>query len=250
MATGPKPTPFIIAQSVQAGLKIPAIEIDPWRNFVRGAYIFASDIDKLGMSFQTWKEPLLASRDVMVESTRQNFAMQGRPSWKPLQKSTIKNRLYMGYPRGPILERSGRLRKAATRKNIWDIVSGVGRPGVDMLRLRTEFFDQLAPYGYFHQFGAGVRRRKSVGMITGTFGQTGLARPGGEGFAIGGGFNIYQRRLRAEAGDDLRVFRLPPRPFIQMTLTEEAEIYAIFVAYMVKRAEKYWGPDVEGLGMF
>lgn len=249
MPTGPKPTPFIIAQSVQAGLKIPAIEIDPWRNFVRGAYVFASDIDKLGMSFQTWREPLMASRDIIVASTRENFAQQGRPKWKELKKTTVKNRLYMGYARGPILDRSSKLRKAATRKNIWEVVSGVGRPGVDMLRLRTDFFDQLAPYGYFHQFGAGVRRRKSVGMITGTFGQTGLARPGTEGVSIGGGFNIFQRGLRIEAGDDQRVFRLPPRPFIQMTIEDEAEIYSAFFAYVVKKAEKYWGPDVEGLGM-
>lgn len=245
----PRPTPFIISEAVTSGLKIPAIQIDPWLNFVRGAYIFASDIDKLSMGFKSWRKPLLEARDtVVVPSIIQNFNQEGRPKWKPLTARTIKNRLYTGFPRGPILQRTRRLEKAATRKNIWEVTSGVGREGVDMLRLRTEYFDGLVPYAYFHQVGAGVRQGRRFGQIAGFIGPSGkfLQFPG---IKIGSGFNIESVPARAELGEETRTFRLPARPFIQMTIQEEAEIYTIFYNFMSKQVEKFWGPDVEGLGM-
>lgn len=235
----PRPTPFIVAESVQRGLKIPAIQIDPWLNFVRGAYIFASDIDKLSMGFKSWRKPLLEARDtVVVPSVIANFASEGRPRWKELAPQTLQNRMYMGFARGPILQRTRRLERAATRKNIWEVTSGVGREGVDMLRLRTEFFDGLVPYGYFHQVGAGVRRGRIVGDVRGKI--------SGQSFS---GFQFRHREANAAAGAETRTFRLPARPFFQLTIQEEAEIYTIFYNFMSQQVDKFWGPDVEGLGM-
>jgi len=234
----PRPTPFVISDAVTRGLKIPAIEIDPWLNFVRGAYIFASDIDKLSMSFKTWRKPLLEARDaVVVPSIIQNFDVEGRPKWKPLLPQTIQNRLYMGFSRGPILNRTGRLRRAATRKNIWEVVSAVGREGVDMLALRTEFLDGLAPYAYFHQVGAGTRRGRIVGDVRTRISQSGASST-----------QFRHREANPAFGGDTRTFRLPPRPFIQLTPQDEVEIYGIFYNFMSDQVSKHWGPDVEGLG--
>lgn len=234
----PRPTPFVISQAVQSGLSIPAIEIDPRLNFVQGAFLFASDIDKMGMAFKTWKKPLSEARDaVVIPSVRKNFSAEGRPKWQPLAARTIANRMYMGYPRGPILERSGRLRKAATRKNIWELVSAVGRDGYDMLSLRTTFLDGLVPYAEFHQMGAGVRRGRKFGTMKGNISASGSFS----------GFKFQSEKARAELGQDTRTFRLAPRPFIQLTLDEEVEIYGIFFNYMSDQVDKYWGPESRGL---
>ena len=150
----------------------------------------------------------------------------------------------MGFPRGPILDRSGKLRRAATRKNIWDVVSAVGREGVDMLRLRTEYLDQLVKYAYFHQFGAGVRRGRMITNISGRIGQSGKFRPY-PGIKIGSGFNIIRREANP-INEETRTFRLPPRPFLNLDVTEEMEIYGIFAAFMMEKVNDHWGPDTEG----
>lgn len=239
----PRPSPFMISTAITGtgrggsgqfvgGLSIPAVSIDPRFNFVRGAFIFASDIDKLGMSFKSWREPLEQSRDlVIIPSIKKNFASQGRPAWKPLKKSTIKNRLYMGYPRGPILVRSGRLKTIATRKNIWEIASEMSgsEGGADMLKLRTIFLDQAVPYAQFHQLGARIPRKRIVRSIRGTITSSGDLVPGGTGGGSSG--------------------KLPARPFIQLTQDEEVEIYNIFYSFMVKMVDKFWPPESQGLGL-
>lgn len=233
----PRPTPFIISQSVVTGLKIPAIEIDPRNNFVQGAFLFASDIDKLDMKFKTWKEPLQQSRDeVVIPSVRENFDQEGRPKWTPLKPQTLQNRMYMGYARGPILDRSGRLRRIATQKNIWSIVSGVGREGADMLSLNVNYLDGKVPYAEFHQLGAGVRRGRRVGDIQKRITSSGKTTS-----------RFRHREANPALGGDIRTFRLPPRPFIQLTVEEEAEIYTIFFNFMSRQVDKYWGPRDEGL---
>jgi phage gpG-like protein len=228
----------MLSQAVQSGLKIPAIEIDPRFNFVQGAFLFASDIDKMEMGFKTWRKPLIEARDaVVIPSVRKNFDSEGRPKWQALTSGTIQNRLYMGYPRGPILHRSGRLRKAATRKNIWELVNAVGNQGYDMLSLRTTYLDGLVPYAEFHQLGAGTRRNRVIGRIKGSISQTGEF----------GGFNFRFDPAKPEKGEDTRTFRMPPRPFIQLTVDEEVEIYGIFFNFMSDQVDKYWGPESRGL---
>lgn len=233
----PRPSPFMLANAVTSGLKIPAIEIDPRLNFVQGAFLFASDIDKMEMGFKSWKIPLTEARDrVVIPSVRQNFEQEGRPKWTPLKASTVQNRLYMGFSRGPILERTSRLKRVATRKNIWELVSGVGREGYDMLSLRTTVLDQAVPYAEFHQLGAGMRRGRIVGQIKTTISRSGKTTS-----------KFKHREANPLTGGDTRSFRLVPRPFIQLTLDEEVEIYEIFFAFMDRQADKFWGPESKGL---
>lgn len=241
----PRPSPFVIAEAVQAGLKIPAVQIDPRNNFVQGAFIFASDIDKMQMGFKSWRVPLAEVRDeIVIPSVRKNFEAEGRPKWIALKAATIKNRLYMGFPRGPILVRTGRLKRAATKKNIWELTSAVGREGYDMLKLRTTYLDQMAPYAEFHQLGARHVTRS--------------LRGGGSNFYVSG----LQAKITGQRATDIGTSYksisdptstggplLPARPFIQLTVDEEAQIYTVFFAFMSRQVDKFWGPESRGLGL-
>lgn len=244
----PKPTPFMISEAVVRGLAIPAIQIDPRLNFVRGAYIFASDIQLLDLNLRTFRSPLEKARDlVVIPAIKQNFEEQGRPPWKRLTKKTIYNRLIEGYPRGPILDKSGRLKRAATKKNIWNITSAIGRQGYDMLQLRTVYFDQLVPYGVFHQFGSNPPESRTVRSLHGGIGRggktynydvTGMAHAFASrhlGFA--GSFSIRgKNELYPSSGG-----KMPARPFISITLDDEIEIYNIFTTYLTTQVNKFWG---------
>lgn len=215
--SGARPSTSALAGSVSSGLSLVGVEIDPRHNFVRGAYILANDIDKLSMSFKSFKEPLTKSlNDVIIPSIEANFAAQGRPGWQPLSPNTIRDRIRKGYGAGPILQRTGRLMKEATRKNIWEVSS-------DMLKLRTVYFDQKVPYAQYHQLGANTR-------------------------GSGGG---KLKKFVGSAGSKLSVPKvgfLPARPFVQLTMDEEVEIATIFMAFMNEKVDKYWPPDTHGLG--
>lgn len=68
-----------------------------------------------------------------------NFEHEGRPRpWPPLQPSTIRDRLRQGYAAGPILVRSGRLKRSF--RFSW---------GPRSYRVKN-----LAPYFGVHQYGA------------------------------------------------------------------------------------------------
>lgn len=226
---------------------MPIVEIDPRLNFVRGAAIYASDIDKLGMTFKSFKIPLTESlTSVIIPSIKQNFAQQGRPRWKPLTKKTIYNRLIEGYPRGPILNKSGRLQKAAIQKNIWDVTTiGSGSGGYDMLSLRTEYFDQLVPYAEFQQLGAKLPRSRGIRSLKGLFGSSGgVGRPAGRPVDVSsGGFSEFfdVQHFPTTGG------QLPARPFIQLQVEDEVEIYAIFTSFMNAQVDKHWGPESRGM---
>lgn len=48
----------------------------------------------------------------MLRSIDRNFEAEGRPNrWKPLAESTIRERIRLGFGRGPILQRTGTLRR-------------------------------------------------------------------------------------------------------------------------------------------
>jgi phage gpG-like protein len=107
-----------------------AIDIDP------NPVILVAQFDKLSLDIRSFKEPLERSvRQVVIPSIKENFDAEGRPdTWEELTPETIMMRDYEGYPEGPILERSGRLRKAATALARWrftreEAVGGEEWPG-------------------------------------------------------------------------------------------------------------------------
>jgi phage gpG-like protein len=160
------------------------VSIDATGEFLGGSAIDAAKIDKLGMSFKSFREPLTeALNGVLIPAIKQNFAEQGRPPWKKLTQRTLQNRLYEGFQRGPILDKTGRLKREAARKNNWDIRANT-------IVFRGVYFTQKVSYAGYHQNGA---------------------------------------------------LTMPARPFIQMTEADEVEIYGIFVSFLEKKVEKYWG---------
>lgn len=241
----PRPGMGTIAQAVtgtrNTGLSIPMIQIDPRFNFVQGTAVYAGNIDKLGMSFSSFKEPLRESlNEVIIPSIRKNFISQGRPAWKKLKQSTVQSRLRQGFSRGPILDRTGRLKREATRKNIWEIkpLPGGGSAGSDFLRLRTIYFDQKVPYAVFHQIGARMPTNFRTRGLKGTI------KSAGTNF-VGSSFKTTYGPTQYEP--EGRNWILPARPYIKLTIQEEVDIYNIFVSFMNDKVNKHWGPGSMGL---
>lgn len=233
----PKPSVDAVTAAIAGGMNPKTfrrtglqIAIDPGLFFTHGAMVYAKLIDRLGMQFTSWKEPLRQSlNQVVVPSIHQNFAAQGRPRWKALKRSTVQDRLMKGYPRGPILQRSGRLKRGATRKNIWEIRPLPGSKGADILRMRVNYFNQLVPYGQFHQGGArrAVKTFGSVLSIT--------------SFETGRDILVTTESEKFES-------KLPARPFIQIQQAEIVEIHSIFVSHLTRMVDKYWGTGSAGDG--
>jgi len=193
-----------------------AIHIDEYGSFVKNSKIYAGMIDKLGMSFKSFREPLELSLDkVIIPSITQNFAAQGRPAWTPLAQSTIVNRLYQNFPRGPILQRTGRLRRESTRKNIWDI-------SASEVRMRAVYFDQKVPYAQFHQSGTRIRTVTKHTLTTFMEGSSGFTS-----------FNASKKTTKQAT--------MPARPFVLLQLDEEVEIHNIFIDFMQLQVKKHWG---------
>jgi phage gpG-like protein len=118
-------------------------------SFVPSVGIVAAQIDKLGLDIRSFKVPLTRSVDkVMIPSIRANFEAEGRPPWEPLADYTIEVR----GSSGPILNRSGRLKRMMGARARWTITSK-----------SATIFDlpESIWYGKVHQGGASV----SIGKI-------------------------------------------------------------------------------------
>lgn len=78
----------------------------------------------------------------MLRSIGRTFAAEGRPArWRALKEATIRERLRLGYGRGPILERTGKL------KNSFSYTA------------KTKYFGVTSSAKYFgpHQYGSSKR---------------------------------------------------------------------------------------------
>lgn len=86
--------------------------------------ITASQLDKLGIDIRSFKEPLKRCvQQVMAPSFRKNFDAEGRPdAWEPLAEWTVEYRELKGFTGdGPILNRTGLLKRTMQQLNIWTI---------------------------------------------------------------------------------------------------------------------------------
>lgn len=102
---------------------------------------------------KTFHEPLNKSvREVMIPSINENFDAEGRPPWQALADGTVDQR----GEAHPILQRTGKLRRAATALARWAIT---GEEAV--------YLGDSGPiaYGAIHQFGGGyIPSRPYVSM--------------------------------------------------------------------------------------
>jgi len=77
---------------------------------------------------------------IMADAVEENFERQGRPRWKPLKESTIRQREKQGYWPGKILQQTGRL--ASSIESRYDKTTASVQVG------GSNF-----PYAAIHQFG-------------------------------------------------------------------------------------------------
>lgn len=143
--------------------------------------LVAKDLRRLGLQLESFKEPITRSiRQVMMPSINKNFEAEGRPErWERLAEYTVEVR----GATGPILTRTGALKRGASSFGIWSISDtsaavkglpsniwygavhqagsggfgsymdkakkelGRGARGPDILRLAFEMMDEVRPGG-------------------------------------------------------------------------------------------------------
>jgi phage gpG-like protein len=180
----------------------PMISID----WIPEPAVIAAGYVTFGVSFRSFKEPLKRSVEkVMAPSITKNFDVEGRPRWQSLTEETITTRSYGGFGAGPILDRTGELRDAATSTNIWVISSD-----------KAEIPDLPGDvwYGKVHQGG-------------GTFSVS----------AGGGPVNALRRiaglrSQRASVGTGV----IPKREFLQFQAEDVDKIEDVFMDWVRERA--------------
>ena len=102
--------------------------------------LMAASFDTMGTSIKSFKEPLTRSvKEVINSSIARNFAVGGRPPWRPLSPLTV-------FKKGhdTILVDTGRLSSKAPQMNSWSIDGIAGEARMDSVSV---------PYGYYHQGG-------------------------------------------------------------------------------------------------
>lgn len=198
--------------------------------------IVAKDVERLGLDIRSFKEPLTRIvRNVLIPSFKKNFAEGGRPPWEPLDADTIRIRRNSAWP---ILVRSGKLRRAATRLNIWDI-------GLTTATIRT--LPQDAFYGVYHQAGAG-------GGASGLVDELLSHAPGSHASEkLLARFKVAARKELGDKATDSHVhnravgllldasestWSLPQRQFIMWQESDVPKMEAIFGKWMEERAIK------------
>ena len=68
-----------------------------------------------------FKQPFRDVKDFQLKEVQKNFNSEGGTigeKWKPLKPKTIAQRVALGYGAGPILQRSGKLKKSIKQKSL------------------------------------------------------------------------------------------------------------------------------------
>jgi phage gpG-like protein len=178
--------------------------------------IIARDVDKLGLDIRSFREPLKRSvQRVIIPSIQKNFDDEGRPeSWEPYAESTIDIRERQGSPVGKLLDKTGALRTAMKRLNIWTIN--------DTAAILLDLPSNVS-YGKIHQQGLSGAAKRAKGA--------------------GGAFNKRQRDIRKaiQEGKTLRTaVEIPARPFVMIQDDDVFAIEAIFSEWLNERIAARW----------
>jgi len=212
-----KPSLSVIKKSVKGGLGtssnlrqnvVISLKFEP------SIGIAAGRIEKLGVDIRSYRVPLHAAvRDVMTKSITRNFDMGGRPKWTRLAKGTIDNRVRLGYGAGPILVRSGHLKRVAGQINIWDI----SRTSAVIRDMPDDTWGKLHQQGY--------------------------EGSGGSPMDIGAALTDKKamKALQAQlSGGTRSAPTIPARPFLVIHPKDEKDIELIFRAWLGARVQAAW----------
>lgn len=124
--------------------------------FIGGEMLISLAADKTAVDYQkdlngvikrstNMTSAMLKVGRYLMGVTARNFNAEGRPAWTPLKPVTIADRLRKGFGPGPILQRSGALRRSLTELNA---PHQIFRPRPRSLQLTSTLF-----YFPFHQQG-------------------------------------------------------------------------------------------------
>lgn len=219
------PTSGAIAAAVSSGLKTSAgltPSLVPTVTFFPTLGIVAARMNTLGLMLESFKVPLTRSiQSVMMPSIGTNFDVQGRPRWASLSDATLQRREQAGFSDGPILERTGNLRDAATSVDIWDIQdkSAVVRD-----------LPADVQYGKVHQGGyAGSTMAGLIAKHGGDISAANAAHTASITSAISSGTTISQGAAP-----------IPARPFLDIQEADNIKILEIFTVWLAEKCEEAW----------
>lgn len=186
--------------------------------------ILARGIDKLGIDIRSFREPLMRSiKLVMIPSFLENFQSQGRPSWEPMAEATEMLREREGTS-GPLLNRTGRLKRVAQQQNIWTVTT-------ESASIRD--LPQKVWYGKVQQDGIGGMGRRVKAEIA-------RAAKAGKRISAGQAAHAAQKQLDKEilAGKSVgggSTVNIPARPFIAFQEEDMDGVYEVFQAWLEER---------------
>lgn len=179
--------------------------------------LVAARVDKLGLDIRSFREPLKrVIQQVMAPSFKKNFDAEGRPdSWTPLSDATLAIREREGYGDGPILDRTGALKKTMQQLNIWS-VSGTAAAIRDL--------PQAVWYGKVHQAGYG----SFAGRIK---------QHGGDAKAA---LIALNDEIRTGGASGHMKVAIPQRQFVMIQETDYDDIEAVFTKWLQERIDRDW----------
>lgn len=190
--------------------------------------IVAKSIDKFRMDIRSFREPLKRSvQQVMIPSFRENFIVGGRPSWEPLAVETVRKR----GATGPILIRSGKLKRGVTTLSIWTITD------------KAATIKDLPPriwYGKVHQGGsAGGRFSANNWFKPYQAAARKVLGPEANQKEIDElGFKMFDRRLVQHGPAPRDAAHIPARPFAVFQEEDIDRIQNIFADWLIERAQR------------
>jgi phage gpG-like protein len=190
--------------------------------------ILARDIHKLGMDIRSFRQPLVrAIKRVMIPSFRENFDQEGRPAWEPMSEATEMIRERDGTS-GPLLNRSGKLKRVAQQQNIWTVT----KESASVRDLPSSVW-----YGKIQQAGTGSSMGSQIKA------ELTRAAKGGKRISQSEASRRVMSRLdqklrtgKAGAGGSGRQANIPPRPFVMFQDEDIDAVYEVFQEWLDERA--------------
>jgi phage gpG-like protein len=186
--------------------------------------IMARDVDKLGIDIRSFKEPLTrAIKQVMIPSIRKNFEAEGRPAWDSISNATEVLREREGTS-GPILDRTGKLKRVAQQQNIWTI----NQESASIRDLPSKVW-----YGKVHQEGMGGMGRRIKQELASAKKRGENISPSEAGRRAMRGLD--KEMLSGKAGGGKGTVNIPARPFILFQDEDMDGVYEIFQSWLEER---------------